>query len=119
MGAFSSSHIPDLPWTQGVAENFPFMGLLFVRVEAPRKMPFNGKLPPFLPYRTKAGNLVFPLCAHCAEAKQQRKCMHSTEKRSWIAAFTHFDLIHALELGYKVHEIFEVIKKIFYQYKLI
>jgi hypothetical protein len=111
--AFASGKLPSRPWTKNVAEKFPFKGLLFVRVLAPKQMPFNGRLPPFLPYRTTAGNLVFPLCAECAEKKQQTACKHRWEKRSWTAAFTHFDVSLALNLGYKILDVFEV-KTIFF-----
>lgn len=108
LAAFSSGQIPPLPWTEIVADNVPFLGLLYVRVEAPKRMPFGGRLPPFLPYRTKAGSLVFPICAQCAETKNQRTCNHGSGKRSWTGAFTHSDISLALKLGYRVLEIFEV-----------
>lgn len=98
---------PPLPWTFDVLEKLPFRGWIYARVEAPRKMPLSG-LPPFLPYRTKCGNLVFPLCASCSEKRNQRRCKHNTNKRSWTGAFMHSDLEIALRFGYIVHEIYEV-----------
>lgn len=92
-----------LPWRQA-ADN-PYMGILKVRVVAPRAL-----RRPLLPYRTESsGRLVFPLCARCAEeCNQTRRCRHSEERRAWVAPYTHCELNKALELGYVVTNVFEV-----------
>jgi hypothetical protein len=106
----ASIEMPPLPWF-GRNLQIPFMGLLLLRILPPQKIPSPSKqqpLPPFLPYRTMHGQLVFPLCAACADARNGRPCMHDEGKRSWVAAFPHEDIKLALELDYKILEIFEV-----------
>uniref|UniRef100_A0A183CAP2 DNA-directed DNA polymerase n=1 Tax=Globodera pallida TaxID=36090 RepID=A0A183CAP2_GLOPA len=88
-----------LPWTAPTE----FRGLLLVRVLAPGDIRI-----PLLGYRTKDGRFTFPLCATCADRRQQRPCRHSPEKRSWVTAYTHVELNRALELGYQVTDVFEV-----------
>nr|CAD2199872.1 unnamed protein product [Meloidogyne enterolobii] len=93
-----------LPWT--IPEHNIYKGLLLVRVQPPTCLP--GNLPPLLPYRTFDGRLTFPLCAKCADDKQQRPCAHSSRERSWLTGYTHVELNAALEYGYKVVDIYEV-----------
>ncbi|KAL3081243.1 hypothetical protein niasHS_012655 [Heterodera schachtii] len=90
-----------LPWT--TQENNTFRGLLLVRVLPPRHIRV-----PLLGYRTKDGRFSFPLCAWCADHRQQRPCQHDNDKRSWVCAYTHVELNKALSLGYVVTDIFEV-----------
>uniref|UniRef100_A0A914N8J3 DNA-directed DNA polymerase n=1 Tax=Meloidogyne incognita TaxID=6306 RepID=A0A914N8J3_MELIC len=93
-----------LPWT--TPEHNIYKGLLLVRVQPPNFM--NGNLPPVLPYRTHDGRLTFPLCAKCADNRQQRPCTHGERERSWLTGYTHVELNYALERGYKVVDIYEV-----------
>nr|CAD2165765.1 unnamed protein product [Meloidogyne enterolobii] len=93
-----------LPWT--TPKHNIYKGLLLVRVEPPNFM--NGNLPPVLPYRTHDGRLTFPLCAKCANNRQQRPCTHRERERSWLTGYTHVELNYALERGYKVVDIYEV-----------
>ncbi|KAL3109569.1 hypothetical protein niasHT_011207 [Heterodera trifolii] len=90
-----------LPWN--APENNIFRGLLLVRVLAPRNIRV-----PLLGYRTKDGRFTFPLCAWCADRRQQRPCRHGDDKRSWVTAYTHVELNKALQLGYVVTDLFEV-----------
>ncbi|KAL3123088.1 hypothetical protein niasHT_006116 [Heterodera trifolii] len=90
-----------LPWN--APENNIFRGLLLVRVLAPRNIRV-----PLLGYRTKDGRFTFPLCAWCADRRQQRPCRHDDDKRSWVTAYTHVELNKALQLGYVVTDLFEV-----------
>ncbi|KAL3091471.1 hypothetical protein niasHS_004876 [Heterodera schachtii] len=90
-----------LPWT--APETNIFRGLLLVRVLAPRNIRV-----PLLGYRTKDGRFTFPLCAWCADRRQQRPCRHDDDKRSWVTAYTHVELNKALQLGYVVTDLFEV-----------
>ncbi|KAL3095260.1 hypothetical protein niasHT_020411 [Heterodera trifolii] len=76
--------------------------LLLVRVLAPR----NFRVP-LLGYRTNDGRFTFPLCAWCADLRQQRPCRHGDDKRSWVTAYTHVELNKALQLGYVVTDLFE------------
>ena len=93
-----------LPWTH--PRHNRYKGLLLVRVLPPTSM--NG-LPPLLGYRTHDGRLTFPLCSSCADNKQQQQCRHSMKQRSWISGYTHVELNKALELGYQILDIYEVI----------
>lgn len=91
------------PWTHS-GDN-PYRGLLLVQVLPPQHL-----LRPLLPYRTPAGRLVFPLCGACSRAGEQRRrrCRHEPYERAWVAGYTHFELNLALDLGYRVMEVYEV-----------
>lgn len=94
---------PALPWTE--AQQNGYKGVLKVRVLPSSTHPLRI---PLLPYRTLDGRLTFPLCAKCADKRQQRPCRHEERQRSWVAAYTHVELNRALQLGYRVLECFEV-----------
>jgi len=94
-----------LPWTR--PNNNAYKGLLLVRVLPPTSI--RGFLPPLLGYRTHDGRLTFPLCAACADDRQQHQCHHSEKQRSWLSGYTHVELNKALELGYKVIDVHEVL----------
>lgn len=102
-----------LPWTKPRHNNY--RGLLLVRVLPPTNL-----LRPLLAYRTKeqSARLTFPLCSTCAEMKNPNICKHADTDRSWIDAYTHYELDKALSLGYKVVDVFEVffIILIFYKF---
>lgn len=106
--------LPKLPWAGlKCGEKLEKRGFYMVRVLPPDRMPQlsqSGKelLPPFLPYRTKEGLLVFPLCAKCAEKQQRKRCTHTPMERSWVDAFLDEDIKLALKLGYKIIDFFEV-----------
>ena len=102
-----------LPWCSP-AQN-TFKGLLLVRVLPPDPAQHQLRIP-LLPYRTRDGRLTFPLCARCADNRQQRSCQHTDEQRSWVCAYTHVELNRGLELGYKVIDLFEVFFKFSGQY---
>lgn len=72
-------------------------------------LPPQNLLHPVLPYRCLSGKLVFPLCAYCAEVNEQEKeCCCVPEKRSWVGTFCSGEIEVALDAGYqilKVHEI--------------
>ena len=98
-----------------ITENFkfisatahPYRGLIKCRVLAPK-----GLLHPLLPVRS-AGKLCFPLCKTCVHSRQTEPCEHSEEERSFSGAWCTIELYKALELGYKVLDISEVILKLF------
>uniref|UniRef100_A0A914NER9 DNA-directed DNA polymerase n=1 Tax=Meloidogyne incognita TaxID=6306 RepID=A0A914NER9_MELIC len=100
----SNNNNNPLPWTN--PEHNIYKGLLLVKIEPPTCLP--GNLPPLLPYRTHDGRLTFPLCARCADDKQQQPCTHSNRERSWLTGYTHVELNAGLEHGYKVVDIYEV-----------
>jgi hypothetical protein len=107
--------LPSLPWdstTEFGGHEFPLKGLNLVRILPPQRMPIpsanaSSLLPPFLPYRTKEGLLVFTLCSTCAEKQQTKKCRHTIQQRSWVDGFCDEDLQMALSLGYKILNIHE------------
>jgi hypothetical protein len=102
--------LPKLPWHATFPKGME--GLMLVKVLPPPKMPMpigaQQPFPPFLPYKTREGLLVFPLCARCSDTQNQKRCSHSDEERAWIAAFPHQDLEMALELGYTILDLYEV-----------
>uniref|UniRef100_A0A914P3H5 Uncharacterized protein n=1 Tax=Meloidogyne incognita TaxID=6306 RepID=A0A914P3H5_MELIC len=68
--------LDSLPWTR--PNDNVYKGLLLVRVVPPASI--RG-LPPLLGYRTHDGRLTFPLCAACADDRQQHQCHHSEKQR--------------------------------------
>ena len=52
--------------------------------------------------------LVFTLCKACSETRNQNKCEHSNNERSFIGTWTADEVNKALEKGYKVIRPYEV-----------
>ena len=52
--------------------------------------------------------LIFTLCKTCAETRNQNKCEHSDNKRSFIGTWTMNEVNKAIEKGYKVIRTYEV-----------
>ena len=81
-------------------------GLIKCKVVPPRKL-----YHPVLPQRIKVDSykkLVFTLCKTCAETRNQNKCDHSDNERSFIGTWTTDEISKALEKGYKILRIYEV-----------
>ena len=81
-------------------------GLIKCKVVSPRKL-----YHPVLPQRIKVDSyekLVFTLCKTCAETRNQNKCDHSDNERSFIGIWTTDEISKALEKGYKILRIYEV-----------
>ena len=91
---------------QIITENFPnlqdIFGLIYCRVLAPRKLYL-----PTLPIKLN-DKLMFALCAKCASLKQQEKCEHTDEERSFEDVYTSEELKQAVIDGYKIQRIFEI-----------
>ena len=67
-------------------------------------------LHPVLPYRCKDGKLVFPLCASCSEQnRQQGVCICEDKQRGWVGTFCSGEIEAALEMGYQIKKIFEIL----------
>jgi hypothetical protein len=77
-----------------------YFGLIRCRVFPPRSL-----CHPVLPYKT-GGKLLFPLCRTCAEQRDlgpDDRCQHTNSERSLTS-----ELQKALELGYRLDQIYEV-----------
>jgi hypothetical protein len=96
--------VPDdrtVSWS-GPDDN-PYKGLIKCRVIPPTNLK-----PALLAYRSKTGTLLFPLCGQCAEQMSLARCEHTDDERSFWGCYTHAELDHALDMGYKVVEVAEV-----------
>ena len=74
-------------------------------------VPPKGLYHPVLPQRIKVDSyekLVFTLCRAWTETRNQNKCEHSDNKRSFIGTWTTDEINKALEKGYKVIRTYEV-----------
>ena len=81
-------------------------GLIKCKMIAPRKL-YHA----VLPQRIKVDNyekLIFTLCKRCAETRNQNKCDHSDNERSFIGTWTTDEVNEAIKKGYKVLETYEV-----------
>ena len=93
-------------------------GLIKCKVVPPRKL-----YHPVLPQRIKVVHeekegkkkksiayekLVFTLCKACAETRNQNKCEHSDNERSFTGTWTTDEVNKALKKGYKVIRTYEV-----------
>ena len=81
-------------------------GLIKCKIQGPRQL-----YHPILPQRIKVDNydkLIFTLCKTCAETRNQNKCEHSDNERSFIGTWTMDEVNGAIEKGYKVIRTYEV-----------
>lgn len=62
---------------------------------------------PVLPARIKK-KLMFPLCQSCAQQMSQESCKHDEQERAFIGTWPTPELSMAIEMGYKVIEMYEV-----------
>ena len=89
-------------------ENFDpeWMGFVKCKIFPPRNI-----YHPVLPVKIECGNaqkLLFPLCKTCAVSKNQNKCTHSDDERSFIGTWCTNELNVAIQKGYKIQKIYEV-----------
>ena len=63
---------------------------------------------PVLPYRNRAGKLLFPLCRTCADEKNNLSCAHNDCDRNLIGTWTTIELEEAVKRGYEISEVIEV-----------
>ena len=80
-----------------------YFGMAKVVIEAPRKLHL-----PVLPMRTKS-KLLFALCRACAEAMNPEPCTCSSEDRRWLATLHTNELQLALQHGYVLHKVVELL----------
>ena len=67
---------------------------------------------PVLPVRAHCGKsekLLFPLCTTCAEQQQQTRCGHNVEERSITGTWCTNEINKAIEKGYRITRIYEVL----------
>ena len=82
-----------------------FFGIAKLKVSAPSQLQH-----PVLPYRCDSGKLVFTLCAKCAENNnQESECTCLPEERDWICTLTSVELEIALDAGYEIKEMIEIL----------
>lgn len=79
-----------------------YEGLVKCKVLPPRDL-FH----PVLPCRNNK-KLLFHLCKTCAETKNQDKCNHTNEERSFVGTWVTDEVKIAVKKGYKVVKIYEV-----------
>ena len=81
-------------------------GLIKCKVVAPKRLYHS-----VLPQRIKVDSyekLVFTLCKACTETRNQNKCEHSDNERSFIGTWTTDEVSTAIEKGYKVLRTYKV-----------
>ena len=78
-------------------------GFVSCKVLPPKKLDL-----PVLPYNSK-GKLIFPLCRTCADTRNNNSCHHSIDDRCLTATFVSVELQKALQLGYKIIDIYEIL----------
>ena len=81
-------------------------GLIKCKVLPPRKL-----YHPVLPQRIKVDSyekLIFTLCKKCAETRNQSKCKHTEDQRSFVGTFTTDEVSKAVDKGYEVLKVYEV-----------
>jgi hypothetical protein len=79
-----------------------FFGFIKCSILPPRKL-----YHPVLPVSMN-GKLLFPLCSTCAKHSSKTKCTHSDEERSLSGTWFSEELKSAIEKGYVVQKIFQV-----------
>ena len=78
-------------------------GFVSCKILPPNQLHF-----PVLPAKIN-GKLVFTLCSKCAKTQNQHTCQCSDDERCLVHTFCSNELLRALELGYKIIEIYEVL----------
>ena len=54
------------------------------------------------------GKLLFVLCRTCAKYQKQTRCTHHCEERAFVGVYTTPELKKALQVGYRILEVYEV-----------
>ncbi len=81
----------------------PYFGVMKVKILPPRRLLF-----PILPYRT-CGKLMFPLCRLCVDSQSQQRCQCTDEERSMTQSWCTPEIEVALNCGYKILKVYEVL----------
>ena len=80
-----------------------YFGIIKAKFIPPRKL-----LHPVLPIRCN-GKLMFPLCYKCATTQNQNECKCSIKDRSFIHTYCTIEVEVALNMGYIIEEIYEIL----------
>ena len=94
--------VPQVPNFIRMMKENPYAGIAFVTLSAPRQL-----LYPVLGMKIN-GNLCFCLCPTCAR-KQMFPCEHNKEERMIYGSFTYVEILKALEVGYTLEGVYEII----------
>lgn len=91
-----------------IDENFDYslqsyFGFVKCKVSPPKKLNL-----PVLPYKVNE-KLLFPLCKMCANEFNQQSCEHSKCERMLIGTWTTAELMYALDRGYIIEDILQVL----------
>lgn len=78
-------------------------GIAKVKVLAPRSL-----CHPVLPY-TSNGKLKFPLCRMCADRENQDTCTCTNEQRQIVGTWCTPELLKAIEKGYRILKIYDMV----------
>lgn len=70
---------------------------------------------PVLPFRAN-NRLIFALCKQCTLERRQSECNHSDEERTITGTWVMDEILKALQLGYRIVEIYEIWKYTVVQY---
>lgn len=79
-----------------------YLGLIKCKIIPPR-----GLYIPVLPCKIK-NKLIFSLCFYCASNQCKDICKHSDDERALEGTWVSFEIQKALQLGYKILQLFEV-----------
>ena len=80
-----------------------YFGFVKCTVDPPRKLYL-----PVLPL-TIENKLIFPLCKECAKEFNQEDCLHNESQRELTNTWTTIELKVAIEKGYKIKKIYQVL----------
>lgn len=83
-------------------KNQKMYGVIFLTILPPNNLKF-----PFLPTKLSNGKTVLTLCLKCSELQMKKSCKHSESERSFTSTYTINEIEFALNLGYKIVNIFE------------
>jgi hypothetical protein len=90
-----------------ISENYDYTLKSYFGFVKCKVVPPRGLYLPVLPVVID-GKLMFPLCRSCAQENNDN-CDHTDEERMLIGTWTTIELVAALERGYKLDEIIEVL----------
>ena len=79
-------------------------GLIKVNILPPKDL-----LHPVLPYRSKKGKLLFPLCSTCADQNAREPCTCKEHQRAWVHTYCTPELEVALDMGYRILHVYEIL----------